>query len=115
MFKKPNFFIVGAPKCGTTSLANWLSEHPSIFLSNPKEPHFFDLDRRKHYKCDLARYEGFFNGVAPTHTMVGEATTGYLRSHVAISEILKYAADARFIVGLRNPVDRKSTRLNSSH
>src|SRR3546814_11227237 len=37
-------------------------------------------------------------------TMVGEATTGYLRSHVAISEILKYAAEARFIVGLRNPV-----------
>lgn len=105
MLKKPNFFIVGAPKCGTTSLAAWLSEHPNVFMSNPKELDYFDHDRRKGYSDDLARYERFFANARAEHLAIGEASTGYLRSRVAVDEILKYAPAARFIIGLRNPVE----------
>ena len=38
---RPSFFIVGSPKCGTTALAKYLSEHDEIFISSPKEPHYF--------------------------------------------------------------------------
>ena len=37
---KPNLFIIGAAKSGTTSLHNYLNQHPNIFMCNPKEPHF---------------------------------------------------------------------------
>jgi hypothetical protein len=40
MLRKPNFFIIGAPKCGTTSFWTWLSSHPNIFVTPEKEPHF---------------------------------------------------------------------------
>jgi hypothetical protein len=38
MARKPNFFIVGAPKCGTTALSEYLRSHPDVFFSSPKEP-----------------------------------------------------------------------------
>jgi len=41
---KPNFFIIGAPKCGTTSLATYLGMHPNVFMCSPKEPHYFSTD-----------------------------------------------------------------------
>ena len=41
---RPNFFIVGAPKCGTTSLDEYLRQHPNVFISRPKEPHYFSTD-----------------------------------------------------------------------
>jgi hypothetical protein len=41
---RPQFFIVGAPKCGTTAMCHYLSQHPEIFISTPKEPHFFDTE-----------------------------------------------------------------------
>ena len=45
--RKPNFFIVGAPKCGTTSLQYYLQQHPDIFMSNYNEPHYFGKDLNK--------------------------------------------------------------------
>ena len=41
---KPNLFIIGAPKCGTSALAHYLSEHPKVFFSNPKEPFYLSTD-----------------------------------------------------------------------
>src|SRR5579862_4386701 len=43
----PNFFIIGAPKSGTTALSQYLGTHPNVFFSRVKEPHFFDLDASK--------------------------------------------------------------------
>ena len=40
----PDFFIVGAPKCGTTAISEYLRTHPRIFMCKPKEPHYFALD-----------------------------------------------------------------------
>lgn len=102
--RKPNLFIAGAPKCGTTSIAAWLSGHPRIFISDPKEPGYFaeDLGRRIY---TLSSYERLFRDADATHIAVGEATTAYLRSAVAIKKILDYAPHARFIVCVRNPAE----------
>jgi hypothetical protein len=102
--RKPNFFIIGAPKCGTTSLAAWLSEHPSIYMSPTKEPHFFNTDHKR-YLNSLTGYERLFTGASAKHIAVGEASVWYLYSSVAIDNILRYNPDARFIVMLRNPVE----------
>jgi Sulfotransferase domain len=101
---KPNFFILGAPKCGTTSLATWLSEHPDIYLSPTKEPHFFNTDHKRSI-YSLQSYERLFARADKRHRAVGEASVWYLCSTVAVKNILDYNADARFIVMLRNPVD----------
>ncbi|SMC26708.1 Sulfotransferase family protein [Desulfacinum hydrothermale DSM 13146] len=101
--KKPNFFIIGAPKCGTTSLYNWLRTHPQVFLSIPKEPHFFNTDVGFNFYTDLKAYEGLFFEANSQHLAVGEASTSYLWSGVAVPSILKYSPGARFIVMLRKP------------
>lgn len=102
--KRPNFFIIGAPKCGTTSLAAWLAEHPEIFFSPTKEPHFFNTDHRRFINT-LQAYESLFAGASDSHRAVGEASVWYMYSTAAVSNILAYNADARFIVMLRNPIE----------
>lgn len=83
----------------------WLTEHPYVYISHPKEPAFFNHDQPKWFTDTLASYESYFNDVTQQHHAIGEASTGYLRSNVAVKEILAYAAQAKFVVGLRNPVD----------
>lgn len=102
--RKPNFFILGAPKCGTTSLAAWLAKHPSVFLSPIEEPHFFNTDDRQGLTT-LAAYEELFRDARDYHSAVGEASVWYLSSSEAVRNILQYQPDARFIVMLRNPVE----------
>lgn len=58
--KKPNLFILGAPKCGTTSLANWLGEHPRVFMSPMKEPYYFNKDHSYSRVENLKSYENLF-------------------------------------------------------
>lgn len=101
----PNFFIVGAPKCGTTSLADWLAQHPAIFLSTPKEPHFFSSDLANRNVPDWDAYRRLFRGVKPGHEAVGEASTWYLFSEVAVPAIEARIPAPRYIVMTRDPVD----------
>lgn len=101
---KPNFFIIGAPKCGTTALAKWLSDHPLVFFSALKEPHYFNVDGRRITKR-LRHYERLFEGAEENQIAVGEGSTRYLYSREAVPRILDYAPDARFIVCLRNPIE----------
>lgn len=108
--KKPNFFILGAPKCGTTSLAAWLSEHPQVFISSVKEPLFFNFDYGQRRYYSLASYEKLFWGATEKHIAVGEASTGYLYSRTAVPAILNYADNARFIVMVRNPATMAHAR-----
>jgi hypothetical protein len=102
--RKSNFFILGAPKCGTTSLATWLAEHPNIFMSSYKEPHFFNTDDKRVVDT-LEYYENFFAGAGPQHLAIGEASVWYLSSAHAVRGILSYAPEARFVVMLRNPIE----------
>jgi len=100
----PNFFILGAPKCGTTPMAAWLGQHPGVFIPATKEPHFFNTDDTQDV-ATLDAYERLFAGATAAHGAIGEASVWYLSSAVAVANILRHQPDARFIVMLRNPVD----------
>jgi len=102
--KRPNFFILGAPKCGTTSLDAYLNSHPRIFTAT-KEPHYFNTDDNYRLTADLPAYESLFAAADESHLAVGEASVRYLHSRDAVANILRYNADAKFIVMARNPVD----------
>jgi hypothetical protein len=109
MSRKPNFFIVGAPKSGTSSLYKYLAQHPGVFLSEPKEPHFFHNRRSPGSRVlgekDLEDYLKLFEGV-PEDVRAGEASTSYLYSANAAREIKEFRLDAKIMMVLRNPVDR---------
>ncbi|MGE5609966.1 MAG: sulfotransferase family protein [Bacillota bacterium] len=106
--RRPNLFIVGAPKCGTSSLHNYLDQHPDIFMSRPtKEPAWFctDLQVNKFRRPrDLQAYLTLFDG-ARDEKWLGESTTWNLYSKVAAENIKKWDPAAKIIIMLRNPVD----------
>jgi hypothetical protein len=101
----PHFFILGAPKCGTTSLAAYLADHPKVYFSQPKEPNYFNMDfsesHRKFHSLDS--YANACFPAASKDLLRGEATVWHLVSDVAIEEILKAVPQARCIVMLRDP------------
>ncbi|MCA9246794.1 MAG: sulfotransferase domain-containing protein [Planctomycetales bacterium] len=106
---QPNFFLIGAPKCGTTALAQYLSEHAQVFFANPKEPFFFSDDypilREVHQMETLEAYLKLYSAAQPHHRAIGEGSTNYLNSEVAIQNILAFNAEAKFLVMLRDPVE----------
>ncbi len=100
----PAAYIIGAPKCGTTALAQYLSEHPAISISRPKEPHYYSKDLGGLRRCsDDEEYRACFTPTPQTR-MLMEASVWYLYSQTAIASILEARPDARFIVMLRDPV-----------
>lgn len=103
--QKPNFFIVGAPKCGTTAMNDYLEKHPEIFIPEIKEVHFFgrDLHFSKGALRDEAAYLALFQGA--TEPRRGEASVWYLYSRSAAQEIHAFNPSAKIVVMLRNPVD----------
>ena len=105
MNNKVNFFIIGAPKCGTTALAEYLSEHNDIFMSDPKEIHYFanDFENYRNVKT-LAEYELLFNSV-DNEKAIGEGSVFYFYSEEAMERIKLYNEDAKLILMLRNPVE----------
>lgn len=104
--KIPNFFIVGAPKCGTTALYEYLQGHPKIFMPWIKEPHYFaeDFPQFRLVK-PLDQYMGLFQKSTSEYLAVGEASVWYLYSSVAISNIYQFNKNAKIIVLVRNPID----------
>ena len=104
---KPNFFIVGAPKCGTTSIYEYLRKHPEVFMPSFKEPHFFGSDLVKNnnvYIDNETKYLDLFinsNG----KKMIGEASTHYLYSKMAAKEIFDFNQKSKIIILLRNPIN----------
>jgi hypothetical protein len=103
---KPNFFIVGAPKCGTTALYAYLRHHPNIFMSAVKEPHFFAKDLGTYPRIKtLEDYTRLFDGSTEQHLRVGEASVYYLRSEVAPANIHAFNPEAKVVAMFRNPVE----------
>jgi hypothetical protein len=103
---RPNFFIVGAPKCGTTAMNDYLAAHPDIFMA-PKELHYFGSDLQYaawFHRKTLNEYLAAFSEWRG-QKRIGEASVWYLYSQQAAQEIKTFAPDARIIIMLRNPVD----------
>jgi hypothetical protein len=102
--KYPNFFIVGAPKCGTTALYDYLRVHPQIYLPPSKEFHFFGSDLHYPNRPSAAQYVKFFED-ARDEIRIGEGSTSYLFSKAAATEIREACPSAKIIIMLRNPVE----------
>lgn len=102
--KKPGFFIVGAPKCGTTAIYEYLRERPDVFMPR-KELYFFgrDLSYRSP-RPDLDYYLSLFKDAKPDQ-ISGEASVWYLFSGTAAEEIRAFNEEARIVIMLRDPVE----------
>jgi len=116
--KLPNFLIVGAAKCGTSSLHNYLNQHPDIFMPTftdeglkVKEPRFLIKEKvQERLPKGIWNYEDYkslFDNVT-NEIAIGESTVLYLYYHnEAIKNIKKYLEeDVKIIIMLRNPIDR---------
>jgi len=103
---KPNFFLVGAAKCGTTSLSRYLAAHPRILFCHPKEPHFFSTDYYEHNRVWTEReYLRLFRGAHRDHLAIGEGSVWYVASRVAVPRILEFEPAAKFLVMVRTPLE----------
>jgi hypothetical protein len=100
---KPNFFILGAAKSGTTSLFSYLAQHPDVFMPTPKEPTFF-CEPFQAIRNPIKYFELF--GAAGDAQAIGEASHAYL-SNPSTGKVLRLLfPEAKFVVILRNPADR---------
>lgn len=102
---KPNFLIVGAAKCGTTSLYRYLSEHPQVFMPQWKELSLFidDPFGPLHRVRTAYRYYKLFSK-ADRFKARGEASTAYLYNAAAPKRIAHALGPIRIIIVLRDPV-----------
>ncbi|MEE9346235.1 MAG: sulfotransferase [Methylococcales bacterium] len=103
----PTFFLIGAPRCGTTALSKYLSRNSQICFSKPKEPHFFTILLKMLGKVDIERdyIQRFFFHKTDEHLACGEGSVSYLYSDEALDVILQLKPDAQFIVNVRNPLE----------
>ena len=104
--------IVGAPRCGTTTLARLLENHPSVAFSNVKEPHFFsrvdlnDLDDDALREVVSGQYLGrYFPKVDPRAAVMAEASVSYLYAPDRLLPLLRLWPDAKFIIAARDPME----------
>jgi len=115
----PNLFVIGAPKCGTTSLHRYLDQHPRISMSAMKEPKFFltDGERPHHrgpdderacraYVVDRHAYEALFEYPPGPGGYAGESTPYYLWDPSAAPRIRALVPEARLVAVLREPTVR---------
>ena len=103
---KADFMIIGAMKCGTSSLATLLGRHPDVVFSNPKETNFFT--GVKNWRDNLQEYERFFRH--KTARLYGEGSTDYTklpaRKLSLCDDLYEYNSELRFIYMVRHPVHR---------
>jgi hypothetical protein len=103
----PDFFLVGAPRCGTTSLSRYLAANPQVCFSRPKEPHYFSLLPPQAPLDDLepAYLARYFAHHHAGHRAIGEGSVSYLASPHAVERILSVNPQAKFIALLRDPLE----------
>ena len=120
MIKKPNCFIVGAAKSGTTSMRYYLEQHPEIFMTKQKETNYFvfkgqkvdfkgpgdDRYINKFSITDEREYINLFKDVK-NEKIIGESSPAYMYYYDKAAENIKnFNPDAKIIIILRNPVER---------
>jgi hypothetical protein len=114
----PNFLVIGAPKSGTTSLYEYLKQHPQVFLPDKKEPHFFSFEGRtcgyngpgqEHFMkkrvTTFGAYQDLYRDTGDA-VAIGDASTSYIHIPAAADRIKTYLPDVKMIAMLRHPVDR---------
>lgn len=126
---KPNFFIIGAAKCGTTTLYEYLNAHPQVFMSSVKEPHFFsDIESAnpfdylapvagEKYHNKIIRDEKIYMNLfqkSDNFPVRGEASVSYLLDLNAAERIYNFNPDAKIIAILRDPVQRAFSHFKAN-
>src|SRR5215211_616571 len=111
MPRRPDFFIVGAPKCGTTALTAYLTQHPQVGMCERKETQYFAFDLYPKFARAKGRpwisqdeYLSLF-AQAQDKQRIGEASVWYFYSSAAPREINEFSPESRIIVMLRNPLE----------
>ena len=118
--RKPNFLLAGAVKAGTTSIYNYLREHPEVYMPSVKEPRYFasgpigelnDAAPRTDFfkQTSISRYADYLALFEPAgeEKTIGEASPQYLYYHHRVIPAIKARlGDVKIIIVLRNPVDR---------
>jgi len=98
----PEYIVIGAAKCGTSSLCNYLNVHPDVYMTQPKELDFFG---REGIDEKIQSYCSHFDN--KNNRISGEGSVSYmLYSKLAAEQIKKFIPDVKLIVMLRNPIDR---------
>ena len=107
----PGFIIIGAQKCGTTTLYEYLNQHPAVARALTQEVHFFDLNYRQgqswyraHFATKIARE--IVRRRSGMELITGEASAYYLFHPLVCRRVRQALPDARLIVVLRDPVER---------
>ena len=111
------FVVAGAQKAGTTALDAYLRSHPDISMASQKEVHFFDNDDAFSAGQPLFDdYHKFFNAEDyRAGKLLGEATPSYIFLHRVAARIWQYNRNMKFIVILRNPIERAFSHWNMEH
>jgi hypothetical protein len=99
-----NFLIAGVQKGGTTALHDYLAAVPDVALADAKEVHFFDDESQDWTRPDYQAYHARFPEA--DGRPCGEATPIYLYWRSALERIAAYNPGMRFVVTLRDPVER---------
>jgi len=116
----PDFYIIGGQKCGTSSLYDYLTKHPSVYSAISKEPSFFD----KYYErgnnwyrvCfPLKTQKHFGNSFVRKTFQTGEASVRYLDHPYTPKRLKQLTPNAKLIVLLRNPIDRAFSQYTRVH
>ena len=103
MHKKVDFFIVGAPKCGTTALVEYLNATNEVFVPPIKEPHFFCFEWPEFQRVrTFDEYHALYDRSG--NKLCGDASVWYLYSKESAKNIKNYNDEAKIIIMLREPV-----------
>jgi hypothetical protein len=118
---KIDFFLVGAARCGTTTLYNYLKNHEAVFLPNVKEPNYFSQvespkkedyalpEPNIKYHAKIIKSESVYNALyrnAKDSQLKGDSSPSYIWDRDAAKKIYKHNPKAKIIISLRHPVDR---------
>jgi Sulfotransferase domain len=117
----PNFLVAGGARCGTTGLVEGLRTHPGVFVTQPKEPHYFALHSRGAHFCgpgddntinrvavtDREGYLALYPADTSPYVALGDGSVSTLYYHQdSLPEILAVNPLMRLVILLREPVDR---------
>ena len=111
VMNKPNLFLIGAPKCGTTALAYNISHHKDVFLPIQKEPRFFDASTfydnpNDYFTKTLEDYLNYYDNTEAKESKYRlDASVFNMYKKESIENILVLSPDAKFIIILRDPVE----------
>lgn len=115
----PNWIIAGAPKSGTTSLFQWLVDHPEVDGSRQKETYYFSDPGTHMYRYEssfhskgIVGYGELFAHCSPSSKAIIESTPGYMYSRTALEELPDLQSRPNFVFLLREPVEQIKSLFN---